>query len=164
MMPGMSLEIVRLSYPEGANVILGQAHFIKTAEDVYEAVASSAPGTRFGLAFSEASGPCLVRSEGTDPELRKVAEENILRLGCGHVFMVVLGDAWPIQVLPAVRAVPEVCTIFCATSNPVGIVVARTAEGGGVLGVLDGSAPLAVESEEDVSSRRELLRRCGYKR
>ncbi|MDM7992803.1 MAG: adenosine-specific kinase [Candidatus Fermentibacter sp.] len=164
MMPGMSLEIVRLSCPEGSNVILGQAHFIKTAEDVYEAVASSAPGARFGLAFAEASGPCLVRSEGTDPELRKVAEENMLRLGCGHVFLVVLGDTWPIQVLPAVRAVPEVCTIFCATSNQVGVVVARTADGGGVLGVMDGSPPTAVESDEDVSSRRELLRRFGYKR
>lgn len=164
VVPDVGIELVRLSCPEGANVILGQAHFIKTAEDIFEAVASSAPGAKFGLAFAEASGPCLVRSEGTDPELKAVAEQNILRLGCGHVFLVVLGDAWPIQVLPAVRAVPEVCSIFCATSNPVGVVVARTPEGGGVLGVLDGSAPTAVESDEDVSSRRELLRRFGYKR
>lgn len=163
-MDGLKLDLVPLSFPGGANVILGQAHFIKTAEDLYEAVSVSAPGARFGLAFAEASGPRLVRSEGSDPELRAVAEENILRLGCGHAFLIVLGDAWPIQVLPAVRAVPEVCSIFCATSNPVTVIVARSGGSGGVAGVMDGESPLAVETALDITSRMELLRRFGYKR
>lgn len=163
-MEGLEISLVPLTFPEGANVILGQSHFIKSIEDIFEAVAGSAVGSRFGVAFSEASEPRLVRSDGTDGELRAVAEENLMRLGCGHVFMVVLGDAWPIQVLPAVRAVPEVCGIFCATANPVEVVVARSGLGGGVLGVIDGGPPLAVESEADVECRRELLRRFGYKR
>lgn len=163
-MAGHALEIVDLSFPEGANIILGQAHFVKTVEDLYEAVAVSAPGSRFGLAFAEASGPRLVRSEGTDSELRAVAERNILGLGCGHAFLIVLGDVWPIQVLPAVRSVPEVCTIYCATSNPVKVLVARSGDSAGIAGILDGESPLAVETAEDASSRMELLRRFGYKR
>jgi hypothetical protein len=158
------LDLVGLEFPEGANVILGQTHFIKSVEDLYEAVAGTLPGTRFGIAFSEASGPRLVRSDGTDAELRAVAERNIMKLGCGHAFVIVLGEAWPIQVLPAVRAVPEVCTVHCATANRVSVIVARDGAGGGILGVIDGEAPLAVETPGDVESRKALLRRFGYKR
>lgn len=160
----MELESVRLEYPEGCNIILGQSHFIKTVEDLYEAITGTLPGTPFGLAFSEASGPCLVRSDGNDLELKKVAEENLLRIGAGHCFMIVLARAFPIQVLPAVRAVPEVCRIFCATANPVEVIVARTEQGGGILGVIDGEPPTAVECREDVEARLELMKRFGYKR
>lgn len=159
-----SLELVGLDFPEGCNIILGQTHFIKSVEDIYEAVAGSVPGAAFGMAFSEASGPRLVRSDGTDLELRRLAEENLMRLGCGHTFMVILSGAWPIQVLGALRQVPEVCGIFCASANPVSVVVARSGGGGGVLGVIDGEAPQAVECEADIEARRELLRRFGYKR
>lgn len=160
----MKLESVRLQFPEGCNVILGQSHFIKTVEDLYEAVAGTVPGTPFGLAFSEASGPCLVRSDGNDLELKKVAEDNLLRIAAGHCFMIVLARAFPIQILPAVRAVPEVCGIFCATANPVEVIVARTGQGGGILGVVDGDPPTAVECREDVDARLELMKRFGYKR
>jgi adenosine/AMP kinase len=165
-MPGkpLGIELVPIEYPEGCNVVIGQTHFIKSLEDLYEAVAGAAPGGRFGLAFAEASGPRLVRSDGTDPELRRIAEENLLRMGCGHVFLLVLSGIWPIQVLGAIRQVPEVCTIFCATANPVGAIVARSAEGGGMLGVIDGEPPTAVEGPEDIEARKELLRRFGYKR
>ena len=160
----LDAEIVDLEFPEGCNVILGQSHFIKTVEDLYEAIAGTVPGARFGLAFSEASGPRLVRSDGTDTELREIAERNAMRLACGHCFVVVLADTYPIQVLNAIKAVPEVCGIFCATANPVSAVVARVEANGGILGVIDGEAPVAVESEADVKSRIELLRRIGYKR
>ena len=160
----MQLDIVRLEFPEGCNIILGQSHFIKTVEDLYESITGTLPGTPFGLAFSEASGPCLIRSDGNDLELKKVAEDNLLRISSGHCFMIVLAKAFPIQVLPAVRAVPEVCRIFCATSNPVEVIVARTEQGGGILGVVDGEPPTAVECPEDVDARLELLKRFGYKR
>ncbi len=160
----MRLDSVKLEFPEGCNVILGQSHFIKTVEDLYEAIAGTLPGTPFGLAFSEASGPCLVRSDGNDLELKKVAEDNLLRIAAGHCFMIVLARAFPIQVLPAVRAVPEVCGIFCATANPVEVIVARTDQGGGILGVVDGEPPTAVECREDVEARLELMKRFGYKR
>ncbi len=160
----MRLESVRLQFPEECNIILGQSHFIKTVEDLYEAVAGTLPGTPFGLAFSEASGQCLVRSDGNDLELKKVAEDNILRIAAGHCFIIVLAKAFPIQVLPAVRAVPEVCGIFCATANPVEVIVVRTDQGGGILGVVDGEPPTAVECREDVDARLELLKRFGYKR
>ncbi len=160
----MKLESIRLEFPDGCNIILGQSHFIKTVEDLYEAITGTLPGTPFGLAFSEASGPCLVRSDGNDLELKKVAEDNLLRIAAGHCFMIVLAKAFPIQVLPAVRAVPEVCRIFCATANPVEVIVARTEQGGGILGVVDGEPPTAVECREDVEARLELLKRFGYKR
>ncbi|MFO7626011.1 MAG: adenosine-specific kinase [Candidatus Fermentibacteraceae bacterium] len=160
----MKLESIRLEFPDGCNIILGQSHFIKTVEDLYEAITGTLPGTPFGLAFSEASGPCLVRSDGNDLELKKVAEDNLLRIAAGHCFMIVLARAFPIQVLPAVRAVPEVCRIFCATANPVEVIVARTEQGGGILGVVDGESPTAVECREDVEARLELLKRFGYKR
>ncbi|OPL18977.1 MAG: adenosine monophosphate-protein transferase [Candidatus Aegiribacteria sp. MLS_C] len=158
------LDVVDLDFPEGCNVILGQSHFIKTVEDLYEAVAGTVPGAEFGLAFSEASGPRLVRSDGTSLELRQAAERNLLRLGCGHTFMIVLNGVFPIQVLNQVKMVPEVCRIYCATANPVQVIVGRSDRGGGVMGVIDGEPPLAVEIEEDVENRLELLRRIGYKR
>jgi len=157
-------DLVDLDFPEGCNIILGQSHFIKTVEDLYEALAGTVPGARFGLAFSEASGPRLVRSDGTDLELRRIAEKNLLRLGCGHIFMIALSGVFPIQVLNQVKSVPEVCRIYCATANPVQVMVARSDQGGGVLGVIDGQPPLAVEIEEDIENRIELLRRIGYKR
>jgi adenosine/AMP kinase len=158
------IDIVDLDFPEGCNIIFGQSHFIKSVEDLYEAVAGTVPGAEFGLAFSEASGPRLVRSDGTAVELRAVAERNMLRLGCGHTFMIVLSGVFPIQVLNQVKTVPEVCRIYCATSNPVQVIVGRTDQGGGVMGVIDGEPPLAVEIEEDIESRTELLKRIGYKR
>jgi adenosine/AMP kinase len=164
MTESIEIEVVPLDFPEGCNVILGQSHFIKTVEDVFEAVSGSVPGEKFGMAFSEASGPRLVRSDGTDLELRSVAEQNLLRLGCGHAFMVVLGSAFPIQVLNSIKSVPEVCRIFCATANPVQVIVGRSGQGGGIMGVIDGESPLAVEIEEDVENRQQLVRRLGYKR
>jgi len=157
-------DLVDLDFPEGCNIILGQSHFIKTVEDLYEALAGTVPGAKFGLAFSEASGPRLVRSDGTDLELRRIAEKNLLRLGCGHIFMIALSGVFPIQVLNQVKSVPEVCRIYCATANPVQVMVARSDQGGGVLGVIDGQPPLAVEIEEDIENRIELLKRIGYKR
>lgn len=159
----MDLEMVRMNIPEGSNLILGQSHFIKTAEDLFEAVSGTAPRSRFGIAFSEASGPCLVRCEGNDPELIAAARENSLALGCGHTFVILLREAFPINVLNAVKSVQEVCGIFCATANPVEVVVVRTEQGGGIMGVVDGSSPRGVESEEDVNDRRRMLRRFGYK-
>ncbi len=158
------LELVRLDFPEGCNIILGQSHFIKTVEDLFEAVSGTVPGARFGLAFSEASGPRLVRSDGTDLELRSIAEQNIMKLQCGHVFMIVLNGIFPIQILNQVKNVPEVCRIFCATANRVQVIVGRSDQGGGIMGVIDGEPPFAVEIEEDIENRIELLKRIGYKR
>ncbi|PIE51154.1 adenosine monophosphate-protein transferase [Candidatus Fermentibacteria bacterium] len=160
----MELEAVQLSFPEGCNIILGQSHFIKTVEDLYEAVAGTIPGSPFGLAFSEASGPRLIRSDGNDLELKKTAEDNLKAIGAGHCFMVVLGEAFPIQVLNRIKSVPEVCGIFCATANLVQVIVAGTEQGRGILGVIDGESPTAVECSEDVKARIELLKRFGYKR
>lgn len=160
----LNIEAVDLKFPEGCNIILGQAHFIKTLEDLYEAVAGTIPGSPFGIAFSEASGPRLIRSDGNDLELKIIAQENVAAIAAGHCFMIVLGEAFPIQILNAVKAVPEVCSIFCATANPVQVVVARSQQGGGILGVIDGESPTAVECEEDVNARIELLKRFGYKR
>ena len=159
----MNFETVRMKIPQDSNVILGMSHFIKTAEDLYEAIAGTAPRSRFGIAFSEASGPCLVRSEGNDPELIEAAKDNSLALGCGHTFVILLREAFPINVLNSIKAVQEVCAVFCATANPVEVVVARTEQGGGVMGVVDGSSPEGAESEEDVSDRRGMLRKFGYK-
>lgn len=158
------IDLVDIAFPEGCNVILGQTHFIKSLEDIYEALATAVPGSGFGVAFSEASGPRLVRCDGTDLELVEAAGKAAMDLGCGHVFVVILKDTWPIQVLGAIRNVPEVCCIYCATANPLTAVVARNARGGGVLGVIDGEAPQAVESDADVEARKALLRRFGYKR
>ena len=156
-------ELVPIDNPDGLNVILGQTHFIKTAEDIHEALVGAVPGIRFGVAFCEASGPCLVRVEGNDESLKDLAAKNAMAVGAGHFFIVVLKDAFPINVLRAVRDVPEVVTIFAATANPVDVVVARTPRGRGVLGVVDGERTKGVEREKDREERIAFLRKIGYK-
>ncbi|MCD4848131.1 MAG: adenosine-specific kinase [Candidatus Aegiribacteria sp.] len=158
------MELLQLEYPEGCNIILGQSHFIKTVEDLYEAIIGTVPGSEFGLAFSEASGLRLVRSDGTNLELKSIAEKNLLKLGCGHTFMIVLSKVFPIQILNQIKNVPEVCRIYCATGNLVQVIVARSDQGGGVMGVIDGEPPFAVEIEEDIENRLQLLQKIGYKR
>ena len=159
----MELKIVEMKIPEGANLVLGQSHFIKTAEDIYEVIAGGVPGAKFGVAFSEASGDCLVRIEGNDEALAAAARENSLALACGHTFVLLMKEAFPINVLNAIKAVPEVCNIFCATANPLQVVVAQTELGRGITGVIDGSSPKGAEAAGDVAERRKLLRRSGYK-
>ena len=159
----MEISTVRFEKPEDLNVILGQSHFIKTIEDLHEALVGSAPTLRFGVAFCEASGPCLVRWSGNDPELIDIATRNAQAIGAGHSFVIALREGFPINVLNAVKAVPEVCRIFCATANPLEVVVGQTDQGRAILGVVDGSSPLGVETEEDVTERKALLRRFGYK-
>lgn len=155
---------VRMEFPEDANIILGQSHFIKTVEDLYEAVATTAPQAKFGLAFNESSGACLVRSEGNDSLLRGAAIRNAQALAAGHIFVLILQNAYPIAVLNAIRYLPEVCSIYCATANPIEVILARTEQGRGVMGVIDGSSPQGVEQENDVAWRHDLLRKIGYKR
>ncbi|MDM7912300.1 MAG: adenosine-specific kinase [Methanotrichaceae archaeon] len=159
----MLLKIIKMNIPEGSNLILGQSHFIKTAEDLYEAIAGTAPGAKFGIAFSEASGDCLIRLEGNDIELMDAAKKNSIELGCGHTFVVLLKGAFPINVLNAIKNVQEVCGIFCATANPLEAVVAETDLGRGIIGVIDGFPPKGVEDASKVEERRQLLRRFGYK-
>ncbi|GEJ56919.1 adenosine-specific kinase [Anaeromyxobacter diazotrophicus] len=159
----MQLSTVSIDKPEDVNVILGQAHFIKTVEDLHEALAGASPQLRFGVAFCESSGPRLVRRSGNDPALVELATRAALAVGAGHSFVVFLREGYPVNVLNQVKAVPEVCRVFCATANPVQVVVAETEQGRGVLGVVDGAVPLGVEREEDVRDRKELLRRIGYK-
>jgi hypothetical protein len=154
---------VPVDNPEGLNLVLGQSHFIKTVEDLHEALVGTSPHIRFGLAFCEASGPRLVRRSGNDEGLVALAVDCALKVGAGHSFVVFLREAFPLNVLGVIKAVPEVCQIFCATSNPVSVVVAATAEGRGILGVIDGGAPLGVETEADVAERKRLLRMIGYK-
>lgn len=157
-------KIIKLDFPEGCNVILGQSHFIKTVEDMHEALIQSVPGIKFGLAFCESSGPCLVRSSGTDVELKQMAEENALKIGAGHSFIVILGKGfYPVNVLNSLKNVPEVCRIFCATANPVEVVLIETPQGRGILGVVDGSRTKGIETEKDVKDRKEFLRKIGYK-
>ncbi len=160
----MELRTVPIQVPEGLNVILGQSHFIKTVEDLYEILVGSSPHLRFGLAFSEASGPCLIRHDGNDPGLAKLATETSLALGCGHTFVIFLRDGFPVNVLNALKGCPEVCHIIAATANPLQVVVAEADQGRGILGVIDGSSPKGVEGEEDKRARREFLRKIGYKR
>jgi adenosine/AMP kinase len=162
----MELEIhaVRIEIPEGSNIILGQTHFIKTAEDLYEIIATTVPRARFGIAFTEASGPCLIRTEGNDEELIQGCTATLQAIGAGHVFCVLLRDAFPINVLTQIKNCPEVCRIFCATANPLQVMVASNSQGWGVLGVIDGFPPKGVETDEDRQERRELLRKIGYKR
>ena len=160
----MELKSVRVDFPENANVIIGQSHFIKTTEDLYEAIVGSVPQAKFGLAFCEASGPCLVRVEGNDDGLRKLAAENALRIGAGHTFVVLVENAYPINLLNRIKEVHEVCTIFCATSNPVEVIVAENARGRGIVGVIDGEKPKGVETSKDVEDRKAFLRKIGYKR
>ncbi|HZK40676.1 MAG TPA: adenosine-specific kinase [Atribacterota bacterium] len=160
----MELKTVRMEFPEDANIIIGQTHFIKTAEDLYEVMVSAVPGAKFGLAFNEASGPCLVRAEGNDSELKALAIKNVKAIGAGHVFVIILKDAFPINVLNAIKNCPEVCSIFCATANPVEVIIAQTELGRGVLGVIDGNSPKGVETNKDIQERKEFLRMIGYKK
>ena len=159
----MEIKKLQLSIPKDCNVILGQSHFIKTAEDLYEILVTSVPGIKFGLAFSEASGPTLVRSEGNDPELKKQAGESALSIGAGHTFIIYLKNAFPINVLNAIKNCPEVCRIFCATANPVQVLLVESEQGRGIVGVIDGNSPKGVETEQDVVKRKEFLRQIGYK-
>lgn len=160
----MELKSVRVDMPENANVIIGQTHFIKTAEDIYEAIIGTVPQAKFGLAFCEASGPCLVRVEGNDERLKKLAAENATRIGAGHTFIVYLENAYPINVLNRIKDIQEVCTIFCATANPLEVVVAENGGGRGILGVIDGEKPKGVETVKDADDRKAFLRKIGYKR
>jgi adenosine/AMP kinase len=159
----METKVYKLKIPEGTNVILGQTHFIKTTEDLYEALVNSVPQIKFGLAFCEASGPCLVRSEGNDEELKKLAENSAFEIGAGHSFIIYIKNAFPINVLNAIKNCPEICNIFCATANPVEVIIAETELGRGVLGVIDGFKPKGIEKEEDKKHRKEFLRKIGYK-
>lgn len=160
----MELKVVRLRIPEGANIILGQSHFIKTVEDLYEILVAAAPGIKFGLAFSESSGDCLIRVEGNDPDLVAAATENAQNLAAGHTFNILLKNAFPINVLNAVKMCPEVCRIFCATANPVEVILAQTEQGRGILGVVDGLPPKGVEGDAGRTWRHEILRKLGYKK
>lgn len=159
----MEIKTVKIDIPEGLNVVIGQSHFIKTAEDMYEILVGSSPQLKFGVAFSEASGPCLVRYEGNDEALTKRACETSLALSCGHTFVIFLKDGFPINVLNAVKTCHEVCHVICATANPLEVIVATGEEGNGILGVIDGARPKSVEKEEDKKARKELLRKFGYK-
>ncbi len=159
----IELQVVPVDKPSELNVILGQSHFIKTVEDVHEALAGAVPGLRFGLAFCEASGPRLVRQSGNDPELIELAVRNAVAIGAGHAFIVFLREGFPVNVLNQIKLVPEVCRIYCATANAVEVIVAETGTGRGILGVVDGASPLGVEQDGDVAARRELLRAIGYK-
>lgn len=160
----MDIEGVPVEVPPECNVIIGQSHFIKTAEDLYEAMVNSSPSARFGIAFCEASGPRLVRIEGNDEELKRIAAKNAQHIGAGHVFVVLMKNAFPVNVLRAIKDVPEVCSIFCATSNELQVLVASSGEGRGVVGVIDGRSPLGVENDVNIKERREFLRKIGYKR
>ena len=160
----MELKSVRLEIPDGGNIIVGQSHFIKTVEDVYEAIVNTVPQIKFGVAFNEASGPCLTRVDGNDADLQAMAVRNATALGAGHSFVVVMQNGYPINVLGRIKDVPEVVGIFCATANPVEVIVAESEQGRGILGVIDGSSPQGVESESDQKARRDFLRKIGYKR
>ncbi len=159
----LSFTIVPIDKPDDVNVVIGQAHFIKTVDDLHEALVGVSPSLRFGVAFCEASGPRLVRRSGNDQELVDLAVRNASAIAAGHTFVILLRDGFPLNVLNPVKAVPEVCTIFCATANPVDIIVAATQRGRGIAGVIDGETPLGVETEADVADRRALLRSIGYK-
>ncbi|MDA8217119.1 MAG: adenosine-specific kinase [Dehalococcoidales bacterium] len=159
----MDLKIVAIEKPEDANIILGQSHFIKTVEDLHEALVNTMPGIKFGLAFCESSGPSLVRFSGTDDALVEQAKQNAYNLGAGHCFLIILGNAYPLNVLNAVKNVPEVCGIYCATANPVQVVIAETEQGRGILGVIDGERSKGVENTTHQQERHDLLRKIGYK-
>jgi uncharacterized protein len=159
----MELSSVRMDIPDGANLILGQSHFIKTAEDLHEIVVNTVPGAKYAVAFNEASGPCLIRVEANDDELRQAAVANAQAIGAGHVFVLLIRQAYPVNLLSRVRDCFEVCSIFCATANPLEVIVVQTQQGRGVLGVIDGSSPKGAEGPQDVRHRREFVRKIGYK-
>ncbi len=159
----LELKLVKIKKPDDVNLILGQSHFIKTVEDLYEALVNGVPGIKFGLSFVESSGACKVRSEGNDPELKKLAQDNALEIGAGHSFIVLIKDAFPINVLNAIKVIPEVCAIYCASANPAQVIIAETDMGRGILGVIDGAKPKGIETSEDIIWRKEFLRKVGYK-
>jgi adenosine/AMP kinase len=159
----MELKLVKIENPENLNLILGQSHFIKTVEDMHEAMVATVPGAKFGIAFCEASDVCLVRHTGTDPELVKLAQKNAFTLAAGHSFIVFMRDMYPINVLNTIKNLPEVCRIFCATANPVEVIIADTELGRGILGVVDGFRSKGIESEPEIAQRKDLLRKIGYK-
>ncbi|MEM2953995.1 MAG: adenosine-specific kinase [Candidatus Bathyarchaeia archaeon] len=159
----MELKTVKVEAPKDCNVILGMAHFIKTVEDLYEALVNSVPNIKFGIGFCESSGPCLVRHEGNDEELRQLAAKKAFEIACGHSFIIFLKNAYPINVLDKIRKVPEVCTIYAATANPLEVVIAETEQGRGILGVIDGFKNRGIETDEDIKARKEFLRKIGYK-
>lgn len=159
----MELKTLSVDIPEGCNIILGQTHFIKTAEDLYEIIATTVPQAKFGIAFTEASGPCLIRTEGNDDALVASCIATLQALGAGHVFCIYLKNAFPVNILNQIKSCPEVCHIFCATANPLEVVVASTAQGKGILGVIDGSSPKGIETSADKAERRQFLRKIGYK-
>ncbi len=159
----MDIKSVAIRLPSGSNVVVGQSHFIKTVEDIAEIVVTTVPQAKYGLAFNESSGPCLVRAEGNDAALKATAVENAQAIGAGHVFVLLLRDCYPINILGRLKDCPEVCSIFCATANPVEVIVAESSQGRGVLGVIDGARPKGVESDQDLAARKEFLRKIGYK-
>lgn len=159
----LELKSIKVKKPDEANIIIGQAHFIKTVEDICEVLVGSVPGIKFGLSFAESSGACKVRSEGNDPELKKMAQDNALEIGAGHSFIILIKNAYPINVLNAIKMVPEVCSIFAASANPVEVILVETSQGRGILGVVDGASAKDMESRDDVNWRHDLLRKIGYK-
>ena len=159
----MDLKIVKVVVPEGCNVILGMAHFIKTVEDLYEALVNAVPNAKFGIGFCESSGPCLVRHEGNDEDLRQQAAKKALEISCGHSFIIFLKNAYPINVLDKIKTVPEVCTIYAATANSLEVIIAETEQGRGIIGVVDGFSSKGIEGEKDIKARKDFLRKIGYK-
>ncbi len=159
----MDLKTVKIDPPKDCNTILGMAHFIKTAEDLYEALVNSVPTIKFGVGFCESSGPCLVRHEGNDEELRRMAAEKAFEIGCGHSFVILIKNAYPLNVLDKIKRVPEVCTVLAATANPLEVIIAETSQGRGIVGVVDGSKSKGIENEADIKERRDFIRKIGYK-
>ncbi len=159
----MEIKTVKIEIHEGCNIILGQTHFIKTAEDLYEIIATTVPQAKFGIGFTEASGPCLIRTEGNDNELTNTCVKNLQAIGAGHVFCILIKNAYPINILNPIKNCPEVCRIYCATANPLEVIVAMTEQGNGIIGVVDGFSPKGVEGPEDKKHRKEFLRKIGYK-
>jgi hypothetical protein len=159
----LEFKTVKIDPPKDCNIILGMAHFIKTAEDLYEAMVNSVPNIKFGLGFCESSGPCLVRHEGNDEELRRLAAAKAFEIACGHSFLIFIKNAYPLNVLDKIKKVPEVCTIYAATANPLEVIIAETAQGRGIIGVVDGSKSKGVETDADIKERRQFLRKIGYK-
>ena len=159
----MELKTVKIESPKDCNTIIGTAHFIKTAEDLYEALVNSVPNIKFGIGFCESSGPCLVRHEGNDPELRRLAAEKSLEIGCGHSFLIYIKNAYPLNILDKIKKVPEVCTVHAATANPLEVLIAETTQGRGIIGVIDGYKSEGIENNVDIKERREFLRKIGYK-
>jgi len=159
----LEFKTVKIEVPEDCNVILGMAHFIKTVEDLYEALVNAVPNIKFGIGFCESSGPCLIRHEGNDEELRQLAAEKAFEIACGHSFIIFIKNAYPVNVLDKIKSVPEVCTVYAATANPIEVIIAETERGRGIVGVIDGLRSKGIETEEDIKARKDFLRKIGYK-